>query len=279
VSTFALDHPFVVMAGVSILAIVAMAFLQRRVHPTWVTVANGIVVTVLVSLPMTHLFNLSRDREQQRLALRSAHLERLRPALRVDYERLGAVATNVGVQGRFTDVGQDTAANETELQKQFYPDPLSPDLANHFAEYSAQKERLRTEVREQDREDREARSRVVKMLPPHPHRDNLALAILGNCRGLGGMTLRELPGGGYGYSFVGPCCHATAGAGSAPPDIVEALKIYNAFRPTAEVSAICESLKTRAARIVASARKLSLEAQRLAERPTLPGGCEYVTLD
>jgi hypothetical protein len=36
------------------------------------------------------------------------------------------------------------------------------------------------------------------------------------------------------------------------------------------------SLKARALRIVESARKLSLEAKRLAERQTLIGDCDYV---
>ena len=91
------------------------------------------------------------------------------------------------------------------------------------------------------------------------------------------MKLQVRPDGGYSYSWLGGSW--TNSSGPPPREIVEAFDAYNAFRSTAEVSAHCESLKTRAARILESARKLSLEARGLAERSTVPGHCEYMTLD
>jgi hypothetical protein len=77
------------MVIVSVAALFVLGVLQHTVRQTWVTVANAIVVAACVTIPMTHLFALSREKEQRaftvareqeqrRAALRQAHLERLR---------------------------------------------------------------------------------------------------------------------------------------------------------------------------------------------------------
>jgi hypothetical protein len=58
-----------------------------------------------------------------------------------------------------------------------------------------------------------------------------------------------------------------------------AFAAFTSFVPDVDVVAHCESLKRRAAAIVASAEKLSAEATVLAEQTTLPGDCKYTKPD
>jgi hypothetical protein len=52
---------------------------------------------------------------------------------------------------------------------------------------------------------------------------------------------------------------------------------FSSFQPNADVTARCASLSRRASAISAGARKLSSEAQGLAERTSLPGECKFTS--
>jgi hypothetical protein len=181
--------------------------------------------------------------------------------------------------GRFTDLSKDVSANKIELQNTLYADPLSRDIPNHFATYSEQKERLRSDVEEQDHEDREATRLVTNMLPHEPavYRQETARSVLSNCRGRGGMTLHDT-GTSYTFAWAGFGGGGSGGTGRPGHELVQAYEVYKAFRPTADVLARCSRLKAREGRIVEAARRLSQEAQMLSERPTLAGDCEFTTL-
>jgi hypothetical protein len=276
------------MAIVSVAAFVALGVLHYKVRETWVTVANAIVVAACVTIPMTHLFALSREKEQRaftiareqeqrRAALRQAHLERLRRTLLTDFLKLKGVAEQIASNGgRFTDLSKDVGANKIELENAFYADPLSRDIANHFATYHEQKERLRAQVEQQDQEDREATRLVTSMLPREPavYRQEIARSILSNCRGRGGMRLDDT-GTSYTFAWAGFGGGGSGGTGRPGRELVEAYEVYKVFRPNADVLARCSRLKVREADVVDAARRLSQEAQMLAERPTLSGDCNF----
>jgi hypothetical protein len=284
VARILIDHPFYTMAGVAILSIGLAVLLHRVVvQEKFASVAVTILIAVLVTIPMTHLFALSRDREQRQIALRQAHLDRLRSVLRADSQKLSELAKQVSTQARLTRgrVDETSSTVPREVQKYFHHDILTTDLANHVSDYSKRREQLRADIEQHETTDQQAVQRIMQALPPlSAHREEVARALSWKCRGLPGMTL-EVTDGGYNYSWLGGGGGSSGGppAPHAPRELVAAFKAYSAFRGSPEYQTDCEQLTISGARIVQTARMLSEEAQRLAERPTLRGDCEYTSLD
>jgi hypothetical protein len=214
---------------------------------------------------------------------RQAHLRQLQPVLRMDAERLSQVAKRMRAEGRVTDIRKDRSDNAVELRALFTSHrSLSGDLQNHYSDYAQAKERLRRSVVEQEDEFRETTSLVITRLSPAPaaeaRRPEITWAVLEKCLDKGpGMTLTTRPDG-YQYTVRGRTQRYGGGA-SVAEDEGAAFAAFTSFTPEADVTAHCESLKRRAAAIVASAEKLSADAVGIAEQTSLPGECKYTKPD
>lgn len=210
---------------------------------------------------------------------RQAHLRQLQPVLQTDAERLSQVAKRMRAEGRVTDIRKDRSDNAGELRALFTSHrSLSADLQNHYQEYAQAKERLRKSVADQEDEFRETVSLVMGRLSPAPaaeaRRPEITWAVLEKCLGKGpGMTLTTRPDG-YQYTVRGRTQRYGGGAAVAE-DEGAAFAAFTSFAPEADVTAHCDSLKRRAAAIVATAEKLSADAAGLAEQATLSGECKY----
>jgi hypothetical protein len=214
---------------------------------------------------------------------RQAHLLQLQPVLRTDAERLSQVAKRMRANCRVTDIRKDRPDNAVELRALFTSHrSLSGDLQNHYQEYAQAKERLRRSVVEQEDEFRETTSLVMTRLSPAPaaeaRRPEITGAVLEKCLDKGpGMTLTTRPDG-YQYTVRGRTQRYGGGA-TVAEDEGAAFAAFTSFAPEADVIAHCDSLKRRAAAIVATAERLSADALGLAEQTTLPGECKYTKPD
>lgn len=214
---------------------------------------------------------------------RQAHLRQLQPVLGTDAERLSQVAKRMRADGRVTDIRKDRSDNAVELRALFTSHrSLSGDLQNHYQEYAQAKERLRKSVAEQEDEFQQTASLVMTRLSAapaaEPRRPEITWAVLEKCLDKGpGMTLTTRPDG-YQYTVRGRTQRYGGGA-TVAEDEGAAFAAFTSFAPEADVVAHCESLKRRAAAIVATAEKLSADALGLAEQATLPGECKYTKGD
>jgi hypothetical protein len=192
---------------------------------------------------------------------RRAHLRQLQPVLRAEAEKISEVARRIVADGRVTDPSKDRSEVATELRAMFTPNrALSEDLQNHYPDYSRARDRLRRSVTEQEEEFHRTVLLVMTKLSAAPgaesRRREIAGAVLEKCLEKGpGMVLK-------------------AGATDDDRAVFEA---FSSFQPDADVTSRCASLSRRAAAISAGARKLSSEAQGLAERTSLPGECKFTS--
>jgi hypothetical protein len=212
-------------------------------------------------------------REAKATDARQAHLRQLQPVLRTDAERLSQVVRRMRGEAR---VPGDLRALFTSHRI------LSADLANHYQDYSEAKERLRKSLAEQEDEFQQAVQLVTTKLTLAPtaeqRRSEVVGAILDKCLARGpGMTLTTHPDG-YQYTVRGRSQRYSGGAAVAE-DEGAAFAAFTAFSPEADVVAHCQSMKKRAAAIIAGAEKLSADALVLAEQTTLPGDCKYTNAE
>jgi len=204
---------------------------------------------------------------------RQAHLRQLQPVLRTDADRLSQVVRRMRGEAH---VPGDLRALFTSHRT------LSADLANHYQEYSEMKERLRKSLADQEEEFQQTVQLVTTKLAlapaAEPRRSEVVGAILEKCLARGpGLTLTTRPDG-YQYTVRGRSQRYSGGAAVAE-DEGAAFAGFTAFAPEADVVAHCESMKKRAAAIMASAEKLSADALVLAEQTPLPGDCKYTNAE
>ena len=195
--------------------------------------------------------------------IRRAHLRQLQPVLRAEAEKLAEIARRVLADGRVTDLNKDRSEIASELRSMFSPKgALGEDLQNHYPDYARARDRLRRSVAEQEEEFyRTVRLVMTKLSPAagaEPRRQEIAGAVLEKCLEKGpGMVLKA----------------------GATDDDRAAFETFASFQPDADVTVRCASLSRRAAGISVEARKLSSEAQGLAERTALPGECKFTSAD
>ena len=204
---------------------------------------------------------------------RQAHLRQLQPVLRTDADRLSQVVRRMRGEAH---VPGDLRALFTSHRT------LSADLGNHHQEYSETKERLRKSLADQEEEFQQTGQLVATKLALAPageaRRSEVVGAILEKCLARGpGMTITTRPDG-YQYTVRGRSQRYSGGAAVAE-DEGAAFAGFTAFAPEADVVAHCESMKKRAAAIMASAEKLSADALVLAEQTPLPGDCKYTNAE
>jgi hypothetical protein len=192
---------------------------------------------------------------------RRAHLRQLQPVLRAEAEKISEVARRIVADGRVTDPNKDRSEIATELRAMFTPNrALSEDLQNHYPDYTRARDRLSRSVAEQEEEFHRTVLLVMTKLSPAPgaesRRREIAGAVLEKCLEKGpGMVLKA----------------------GATDDDRAVFETFASFQPDANVTSRCASLGRRAAAILAGARKLSSEAQGLAERTSLPGECKFTS--
>jgi hypothetical protein len=194
---------------------------------------------------------------------RRAHLRQLQPVLRAEAEKIAEVARRIVADGRVTDLDKDRSEIATELRAMFTPNrALSEDLQNHYPDYARARDRLRRSVGEQEEEFHRTVLLVMTKLSPAPgaesRRREIAVAVLEKCLERGpGLVLKA----------------------GATDDDRAVFETFASFQPDANVTSRCASLSRRATAISAGARKLSSEAQGLAERTSLPGECKFRIAD
>jgi hypothetical protein len=215
----------------------------------------------------------AETRQAKATDARQAHLRQLQPVLRTDADRLSQVVRRMRGEAH---VPGDLRALFTSHRT------LSADLANHHQEYSEAKERLRKSLADQEEEFQQTGQLVATKLALAPageaRRSEVVGAILEKCLARGpGMTLTTRPDG-YQYTVRGRSQRYSGGAAVAE-DEGAAFAAFTSFTPEADVVTRCESMKKRAAVIMASAEKLSADALVLAEQTTLPGDCKYTNAE
>jgi len=216
-----------------------------------------------VAAPAPETNNPRPDEVRRPDEARRAHLNQLQPVLRAEAEKISEVARRVVADGRVTDLDKDRSEIATELRAMFTPNrTLSEDLQNHYPDYARARDRLRRSVAEQEEEFHRTVLLVMTKLSPAPgaeaRRREIAGAVLEKCLEKGpGMVLKA----------------------AATDDDRAVFETFASFQPDASVTSRCASLGRRAAAISVNARKLSSEAQGLAERTSLPGECKFMSAD
>jgi hypothetical protein len=97
---------------------------------------------------------------------------------------------------------------------------------------------------------------------------------LQKCMGNGpGLILDVRPDG---YSYEGAAGSAINMKGKPPEIYTIAFEAFQKFSPSPDLQAHCTNLRSRSAEIVENAKRLSVEAKKLAESTTLAGTCQYL---
>lgn len=235
----------------SVIGVAALLLYVVYAFPAWIESRKPDVAQPAGPVSVTEP---PRDAGERRLSeLRQVHLGQLRPVLRTDAEKLSEIARRIRADGRVTDINKDRSAAAAELRSLFASHrDLSGDLQNHYQEYSQAKERLRRNVSEHEAEFYTATSLLTTKLSLPPGAEHRRLEVA--------------------RSLLEKCLGKGSGTAVAEDE-------FTAFLSDSDVTAHCESLRKRAARIAANADKLSAEALVLAERTTLPGECKYTKVD
>jgi hypothetical protein len=69
-----LDHPFALSLALSVIALTIAVALHLILQEKWATVGVSILISVLVAVPLTHLFALYRERDHERSATRNTRV-------------------------------------------------------------------------------------------------------------------------------------------------------------------------------------------------------------
>ena len=278
-------QPFLVglaFAGVAVAALGLYAGRSSEAPPQPEVALGGMPTLAPEPTRQTQAPPAADSRQASATDVRQVHLRELQPVLRTDAERLSQVARRTRAEGGVTDVRKERSDNAAELRSLFSPHRvLSGDLQNHYQDYSQAKERLRRSVAEQEEELQQTAALVMAKLAlapaGEPRRTEIAWAVIEKCLDRGpGMTLTTRADG-YQYTVRGRT-QRRSGA-TVAEDEGAAFAAFTSFAPESDVVGHCDSLKRRAAGIVATAEKLSADARVLAEQTTLPGECKYTKTD
>jgi hypothetical protein len=254
-------------------------------HTVFITVLTGVVVIPTI----TNLWAERRDnrneqraeqraRESQRLQVRDAHLERLRPLLLSDSKKLLQLSTQLAIEGAAIG-GFLVEGYEPRLDSDYwYPELLYRDLTAHFPGYGKVRERVRGEVFAQQKEILELQRLAIELVEIEPQDEvlTISMTLVRHCTGTGkGMNLEIDPAGGYLYTDDGA---PEKGRGDPSPNLVRRVQAYKAFKPTEPFKASCDTVRERSKRLATELRALSTEAAIAAESAALFGECSYVRL-
>jgi hypothetical protein len=100
---------------------------------------------------VNNLYSLKRDRDSRLRNFRDQHYSQLKPVLRTEATKLQEIADQIQKTAHITSVAQ-FEGTPTDPADRLWPDVLSRDLADHFADYDASKRLLLSQIEAQDRE-------------------------------------------------------------------------------------------------------------------------------
>lgn len=281
-----LDHLILISLltiGVVFVAVIAVFRYFHRLYrdesnrPALAGAVVNIIFAVLFSLWLNNLFALKRDRDGRLWSLRQQHLDRLRPVLRTDAQRLRNLADRMATLGYLAAPWGNATSAQQEYESTWSHDVLAAHLVLHFREYYEARENLRLLVVLQDREYRDALAQLEHKFTSSQsqlvRKSELSLSLLERCTGKGpGMILETF---GYAYNFTSRG-HATTGRGNPPAEIVATVRAFQSFVPERSLLSLCTSLSSRSDAVRLEAARLSADAALLAEQTVLQGSCEYV---
>jgi hypothetical protein len=268
---------------VAVGSVLLIAWVLSRMYSHEATrpqVASGlasVVITVLFSIILSHIYAVKRDRDNRLRALRDQHFAQLKPVLRAESARFLELANIVKRRGHFEAVTR-FEGESPKLSVFLAPDALSYDLAKHFPEYHKLKTSLLSESDDQDKEFRVALTEATNQIDPHvgvkrAWEENAAMSIVEKCMDRGpGVTLTKTKNG-FDFESFGQS------APNMPEPITEQINALNAFRafaPSASFRSHCQELSQRAEVLITEAEELSRRAQLQSETTILKGNCEFL---
>lgn len=174
----------------TLLLIAAMPWLVHRVHPHEATrsqVTGALVsfaITLVLSVFLNNVLAKSRDRDNRLRTFRDQHFAQLRPVLRTESSKLQGLSEQIIKEGHISKVAKVGAEQNPSLA--LWPDVLSQDLRNHFADYDAAKRALLSEIASQDDEFRNTLSLADSEMTQKPDaywREIVALSFVEMCLG------------------------------------------------------------------------------------------------
>ncbi len=292
-ASFVFDHIISVSVATIILALSLALFFVWFFHkifpdkPSTTAMASSVaslIFIVLIGYALNNLFGLKRDRDTRLFGLQQQHLSQLRPVLKLESERLEEIAKEFHQQGLLVASEYPTTDPERIMQR-VEPDVMSPDLSNHYSEYTTAKAALEAKIITHDKNFEDA---IVLTLRESGFKDiswftkrNLSITFVQQCMGLGPGFVLQVNPSGYSFSHFGG--GQSAGGGPAAlagvQELVSADRRYKNFRPSQELRNRCKILQTSSHDIESSAENLSRQALLLAQRTTLQGPCSFIKLE
>ncbi len=244
---------------------------------------TSLIFIVLIGYGLNNLFGLKRDRDSRVFGLQQQHLSQLRPVLKLESDRLQDIAKQFQTNGLLVS-NEIPITNRDVIEKQFEPDVMSSDLANHYRAYVSAKQTLIDKIVSYDKDfedaivltEREARFSDISWFTKR----NLAITFLQQCSGINsGFVLTSNPGG-YSFSHFGSSQGMSGPAPvTVPADLLGAYGKYKRFRPSPELQNQCNGLRESSRHIAISIDDLSRQALLLAQKMTLQGECDFIKLD
>ena len=277
------------LAGtVALLPVVAIPFLGRfyphaetRSHFTNALIT--VALTLLLFIPLTHIFALNRDRGNRLKSLRDHHFGQLKPILLSESAKMQSIEEQVKAYACLPDPTRTGVVTNSALRALIWPEVMSSDLKQHFSNYDESKNGLFKELEAQDEEFLTAVQDAENEIKPLPDlvpywKKVVAVSAVEQCMGRGEGVKLVLTDSAYTFSYFGGSSSASGGPPPPrpSPDQVAATNAFTSFKVGRTVTSHCESLNRRAESIISTARELSKKALLLSEGTILKGDCEFV---
>jgi len=236
------------------------------------TVTIVIAIAVIFSVSIGQLWGAKRDRDHRVWTARSQHQERLRALLRGESASLKDIAHALR-EGRYFTLVTDDARKAV-----WQDDALTADVERHFPEYFREREELIRQVLQYDSELGRIRQIVSAALQlgeqTEPYRSELVPALVNKCAGASpGASFVRLANGSSRLGSAG----RDADSGRVDPVVAtgDAVRTYQEYRCTADLTRMCLSVRERAGDLADAASLASEAARRYAEETELRGSCTY----
>jgi hypothetical protein len=271
-----------------LIVVLIFVFLTRHYPHEGTRAAFGsglvtLVASVIFTVVINNLYAMKRDRDSRLRNLRDQHYSQLKPVLKTESSKFTQIGADIERWGHITQLDRWDFVND-DLQSLVWPDVLSRDLGNHFADYDRSKRLLVEQVQADTKEFREATETVSQELTPFVHLDPYwrsvdSYAFVMKCIGIGNGVRVQIRPDGYSFETPGSNGSASGGGPNPPrpsPDQIEAAKAYASLRLNPELDRQCDSLKSRVTAIRDLTTELSKRAELLSESTVLPGDCEFI---
>jgi hypothetical protein len=236
------------------------------------TVTVSIGIAIFFSIALNHLWVAKRERDQRTWTARAQHLQRLQLLLRTESDSLNTLARALR-EGRYFTLVADDARKAI-----WQDDALTPDVEHHFPEYFREREQLIQRILDYDTEMGRIRQVVSASLQlseaTEAYRSDLLPALVDKCGGAGPGVSLTRTGDTYTISRMSPQSSDSVTPEQLIP-IREAVRAYEEYKCSPELSNASQSLLDRAEDLADAASIASEAARRYAEETVLRGSCSY----